>query len=87
MFLINLVMVSDRREQSLEASVKFSSRLTIRNPSRLHLSSNSLPGVLVDMEAPDEPRDGIRWEHSLESSVKFSSRLTIRNPVQTPTVL
>ena len=31
-FLMNLEMVSDRREQTLEASVKFSSRLTIWNP-------------------------------------------------------
>ena len=52
---MNLEMVSDSREHSLEASVNFSSRLTIRNPSRLHLSSNSLPGVLVDMEVPDGP--------------------------------
>ena len=31
-FLMTLEMVSDRRENSLEASVKFSSRLDIRNP-------------------------------------------------------
>ena len=28
--------------------------------SRLHLSSKSLPGVLEDMEVPDEPGGGVR---------------------------
>ena len=29
--------------------------------SRLHLISMSLPGVLEDMEVPDEPWVGVRW--------------------------
>ena len=43
---MNLYMVSERREHPLEASVKFSSRLDIRNEE--------------DMELPDEPGDGVR---------------------------
>ena len=43
---MNLYMVSEKREHPLEASVKFSSRLDIRNEE--------------DMELPDEPGDGVR---------------------------
>ena len=57
---MNLEMVSDSREHSLEASVNFSSRLTIRNPVKtppvLEVSSWSLE----ELQIPDEPGDGVR---------------------------
>ena len=59
---MNLEMVSDRSEQSLEDSVKFSSRLTIRNPVKTPAVIQVSPGVLEDMEVPDVPCDGIRWK-------------------------
>ena len=33
--------------------------------SRLHLSSKSLPGVLEDVEVPDEPGDGVICQDSI----------------------
>ena len=56
---MNLEVESYDRDYHLEASVKVSSRSNIRNLSRLHLSSKSLPGVLDDVEVPDEPGGGV----------------------------
>ena len=52
---MNLEVVSYDRDNTSEASVKVSSRSNIRTLSRLHLSSKSLPGVLEELEIPDEP--------------------------------
>ena len=49
---MNLELVPDDRYYPSEASVK----VTSGTPSRLHLSSKSLPGVLEDIEVPDDPR-------------------------------
>ena len=40
---------------------KFHQDPTSETLSRLHLSSKSLPGVLEDMEIPDETGGGVRW--------------------------
>ena len=40
---------------------KFHLNPTSGTLSRLYLSSKSLPGVLEDMEVPDEPGDGVIW--------------------------
>ena len=40
---------------------KFHPNPTSGTLSRLYLSSKSLPGVLEDMEVPDEPGDGVIW--------------------------
>ena len=63
----------------LEASVNFSSRLTIRNPVKtppvLEVSSWSLE----ELQIPDEPGDGVRQKEAFfRASVKVSSRLNIR---------
>ena len=68
---MNLEVVSYDRDHTSEASVKDSLRTNIRNPVktppvlqaeillRLHLFSKSLPGVLEDVEIPDEPGGGV----------------------------
>ena len=61
---MNLEVVSYDRDHHSEASVKVSSRSNIRNLSRLHLSSKSLPGVLGDIEVPDEPGGGVMCQDS-----------------------
>ena len=67
---------------------KFHQDLTSGTMSRLHLPSKSLPGVLEDMDIPDEAGDGFRsGEHPSKVSVKVSSRSDIRNHVKTPPVL
>ena len=40
---------------------KFHQDPTSETLSRLHLSSKYLPGVLEDVEVPDEPGIGVRW--------------------------
>ena len=57
---MNLEMVSDMMEHSLEAFINFHQIWTSRTQSRVHLSSKSLPRVLEDMEVPNEPGDGVR---------------------------
>ena len=39
---------------------KFHQDLTSESLSRLHQSSKSLPGVLENVEVPDEPGGGVR---------------------------
>ena len=56
---MNLEVVSDDMDHPSEASVKVSSDPTSETLSRLRLSSKSLPGVLEDMEVPDEPGGGV----------------------------
>ena len=56
-FLINLEVVTYDRDLPSETYLK---DLTSEALSRLHLSSKSLPGVLEDMEVPDEPGGGVR---------------------------
>ena len=50
---MNMEVVSYDRDHHSEASVKVSSR------SNIIKSSKSLPGVLEDMEVPDEPGGGV----------------------------
>ena len=59
-FLMNLELVSDDRDHPSEASVKVSSRSNIRDPVKTPFIIQSLPGVLEDMEVPDEPGGGVR---------------------------
>ena len=47
--------------------MRFSSRSNIRNPSKLHLSSKFLPGVLEEMEVPDEPEGGVNRDPTSET--------------------
>ena len=47
--------------------MRFSSRSNIRNPSKLHLSSKFLPGVLEEMEVPDEPEGGANRDPTSET--------------------
>ena len=53
-------MVSDGMEHQSGVFVTVSSMSDIRTMSRLHLSSKSLPGVMGNMEGPDEPGVGVR---------------------------
>ena len=45
--------------------------LTSGTLSRLHLSSKSLPGVLEDMEVPDEPGGGVKFKKKIQKSEKI----------------
>ena len=51
---MNQELVSDDMDYPSEVSVKVSSISNIRNSSRLHLSSQSLPGVFEDEEVPEK---------------------------------
>ena len=88
-FLMSLQMVSDRLGHSLEALVKFSSRLDFRNlvktPSVLlsfFLESKRTWRFLLDLEMVSDRRG-----HPFEASVKVSSRFDMSNPVKNPPVL
>ena len=57
MFLMELEMLSWSSKYPREASLKVSSKYIIRKLAKIQISSKSLPGVLGDLEVPDD--DGV----------------------------